>query len=251
MQALEKIEPLNAFLRGMHGPTADVAATMAAFMPFPDPVESFEDADVLDLTLRFDTEGDGGARLATVSVAVRYATFASTELIVDWYRSGLRRLGLQVEIESSDDGSTRITTELADGTRYRVKTMPYSGSRSVKISMQYLHPLDAVFDRFASWHNGDAPWPTESEPTMIEIATFAQGRGPQTLVLYTTELAGPTPVRAQRSMVDRLLDQVGWTYDEPRPGILFLRDGAYPAETHIHGDSSSSAVTFVGEFRLR
>lgn len=251
MQALETIEPLNAFLRDLHGPTTDIADTMAAIVPFPDPVESFEDADVLDLTVRLEADRAGPAPMATVSASVRYATSAGMQLIVDWYRSGLHRLGQRTQIDEYDDGSTRITAEMTQGTRYCVKIVPYSGYRSVKITMRYQHPVDAIFHRLAAWHNGDAPWPAESEPTMIEIATFAQGRTPRTLVLYTAELLGSTPVDTQRSMVDDLLGQQGRTYDEPRPGILFLRDGAYPAETHVHGDHTGSAVTFVGEFRLR
>lgn len=251
MQALETIEPLNAFLRELHGPTADIAAAMASIVPFPDPVESFEDADVLDLTVRLEAERDRPTPTATVSTSVRYATSAEMQLIVDWYRSGLHRLGRRTQIDELEDGSTGIIAELAEGAFYQVTIVPYAGYRSVRVSLRYQHPVDAIFKRLATWHNGDAPWPVESEPTMIEIATFAQGRSQQTLVLYTAELSELTPVDTQRSMVDELLVQQGRTYHEPRPGILFLRDGAYPAETHVHGDERSSAITFVGEFRLR
>lgn len=251
MQALETIEPLNAFLRAMHGPTADIAATMASVVPFPDPVESFEDADVLDLTVRLEVDRDSPELTAMVSASVRYATLAEMQLVVDWYRSGIHRLGRRTQIDDGEDGSTTIAAELAGGTSYRVKIVPQSGYQSVKVAMRYQHPVDAIFHRLAAWHNGDAPWPAESEPTMIEIATFAQGRSQHTLVLYTAELSASTPVEAQRLMVDQLLGQQGRTYDEPRPGILFLRDGAYPAETHVHGDDLGSAITFVGEFRLR
>lgn len=252
MRALETIEPLNAFLRDMHGSTVDISRTMAAAVPFPDPIESFEDADVLDLTLRIEAAAAETA-MPSVSASVRYASSAGEQLIVDWYRSGLHRLGLRTQITADDEvGSTQIATMLADGTSYRVKIVPHSGYRSVKVSLSYEHASsNDLFARFAAWHNGDAPWSPEAEPTMIEIATFAQGRGPSTLVLYTAELSGSTPVQTQRSMVDEMLEQTGWTYHEPRPGILFLRDAGYPAEAHVHGDSRGSAITFVGEFQLR
>ena len=52
-------------------------------------------------------------------------------------------------------------------------------------------------------------------------------------------------------MVDRRMNELGWTYREPREGIMFIQDGYFDAETHVMGDDHSSKVTFVGEFQLR
>ena len=58
------------------------------------------------------------------------------------------------------------------------------------------------------------------------------------------------PSAERRVAVDHCIDERGWSYIEPREGIMFIRDSLFDAETHIDGDETSSSVRFVGEFTM-
>lgn len=252
------VRSINGAVCDLHGPTENLARTMSSLVAFPDQISALPDADVLDINLLVNTDAlRGQPHVATVASSVRYATSARLHQVLSFYRrefaearaiAGLRGLA---EASADDRGST-LAYILADGaTRYRVSVVNFGGYRAVRahVEQRGFDPRD-VFERFAGWHNGTAPVTTES-PTALEISTFASGRKPSTLVLYRTDYECTIPVLLRRVMVERRLRELGWTYTEPRQGILFLQGGTFDAETHLDGDARWSNVSFVGEFQLR
>ena len=136
--------------------------------------------------------------------------------------------------------------------RCRVSASRERGYRSVRVAVGYVNfDHRAIFERFANWHGGEAPVPATSTPIGIEVATFASGRKPETLALYTTRYRDERSLADTRGCVDTRVREGGWGYIEPRPGIMFLRDGSFEAELHVGRDSDGSTVAFVGEFQLR
>ena len=228
---------------------------MSRLVPFPEDIGSFHDADLLDLnvSVRADELGNG---TATVEAWARYATGARVSQVRDFYMAELTRVGATIDVPSSASqlGGHVLSATLDDGnrTRFRVMVDNFHGCRSVKVVVSYSeYKYQALFARFADWHNGSAPVTSES-PTGVEISTFANGRRPSTLVLYSTNYeCQQTSFQDRRAMVDSRFDELGWTYREPREGIMFIQDGSFDAETHVLGDDHSSSVTFVGEFQLR
>ncbi len=240
---------------------------MSRLVPFPDDIRSLPDADLLDLNVLVSADVHGGRRdVAFVEARARYATSASASHIRDFYHSQFARAGAATihrvpsflaasaagVVASSDGG---LSVLLADDRRTRcdVAIADFGGYRAVTVVARYggFDPR-SVFERFARWHNGSAPVSIVSEPTALEISTFASGREPNTLVLYSTDYASPTTPRLERrAMVDSRITELGWSYREPREGIMFFQDGLFDAEAHVMGDETSSNVTFVGEFQLR
>lgn len=255
MEVIDAVGPLNAFLIDLHGPTESIGGTMSRLVPFPDDVGSFPDADLLDLNVSVRVSEFGG-EAATVEAWARYATGARVAQVRDFYIAELTQVGATIHVPSSTSqlGGHVVSATLDDdrATHYRVMVENFHGCRSVKVIVSYGgYDHRALFGRFAHWHNGSAPVTSES-PTGVEISTFANGRQPNTLVLYSTDYAcRQTSFQDRRAMVDSRFDEMGLTYREPREGIMFIQDGTFDAETHVLGDAHSSSVTFVGEFQLR
>lgn len=256
MEVLDTVGRLNAFLCDLHGPTDNIARTMSRLVPFPEDVGSFVDADLLDLNVSVRADVDGSAT-AQVEAWARYATGARIGQVRDFYRSGLILAGATIDVPPTAEwsGGHLISATLADAakTRFHVVVNSANGYRSVKVIVNYGNfDHRPLFEQFADWHNGSAPVTSGVAPTGVEISTFASGRRPNTLVLYSTDYDCPqTSCQVQRAMVDTRIDELGWTYREPREGIMFIQDGHFDAETHVVGDDQSSSVTFVGEFQLR
>lgn len=255
MEVLDAVEPLNAFLTDLHGPTDSIARTMSRLVPFPEDIASFHDADLLDLNVSVRAD-EFAAGTASVEAWARYATGARVGQVRDFYIAELTRVGATIDVPPSTSqlGGHMLSATLADAraTRLRVMVENFHGCRSVKVIVSYSdYNHHALFARFADWHNGSAPV-TSEVPTGVEISTFANGRRPSTLVLYSTDYeCRQTSFQDRRAMVDSRFDELGWTYREPREGIMFIQDGSFDAETHVLGDDHSSSVTFVGEFQLR
>ena len=239
---------------------------MGRLVPFPETVASLPDADLLDLSLTVATDETlPPGSSAVVRVSARYATSARRSQIDTFYTEALDAAGATSVHRSESCSGHRLVLEAvlpwtppgqispSTLTTYRVTVDEDRGYRSVKIAVRYDNfDHHQIFDRFATWHNGDAPVSTVSQPTGLEISTFATGRLPSTVVLYTTHYHCPqTPRQVRRAIVDDRIRQLGWDYREPREGIMFMRDAAFDAETHVSGDDRSSVVTFVGEFQLR
>jgi hypothetical protein len=256
VEVLDAVGPLNAFLIDLHGPTDDIARTMSRLVPFPAEVGSFFDAELLDLNVSVQT-GVAESEGAAVEAWARYATGARVSQVRDFYIAELTRVGATVDVPAlaSQLGGHVVSATLDDAaqTRYRVMVEESLGYRAVKVIVSYgNYDHRGLFGRFADWHNGSAPVTSGMAPTGVEISTFANGRRHGTLVLYSTDYACPqTSVHAGRAMVDTRIGELGWTYREPREGMMFIQDGHFDAETHVLGDDHSSSVTFVGEFQLR
>lgn len=229
---------------------------MRRLVPFPDEVGSLCDAELLDLNVLVSTDvARGPDDTATVEVRARYATSSRLHQVREFYDAEFARAGARSAptnappLAETEADSAMVLT---DGTRYDMSVTPADGYRIVKVSAKYCgfdpHP---IFDRFARWHNGTAPVAVD-QPTALEISTFANGRRPETLVLYRTEYECPsTPWSVRRAQVDNFFRALGWSYNEPREGIMFIQDGLFDAETHVSGDETGSNVAFVGEFQLR
>lgn len=229
---------------------------MSRLVPFPLEIGSFHDADLLDLNVLVHAHEFDAAE-ASVEARARYTTGARISQVHDFYMAEFTRVGATIAVPSTlarQSGHVLSATLNDDAkTRFRVMVDSFAGCRSVKVIVSY-HGYDhrALFSRFADWHNGIAPVTAENLPTGIEISTFADGRRPGTLVLYSTDYTcRHTSCTDRRAMVDGRIDELGWTYHEPREGIMFMHDGHFDAETHVLGDDHSSSVTFVGEFQLR
>lgn len=257
MDFFDAVRPLNQLLCEMHGPTDNIARTMSRLVPFPDGVPSLPDADLLDLNVLVESDvctGRGDA--AVVEARARYATSHRVAQVFDFYERGLERAGAVPAPVSTGDLSESpadLAMVLADGrTRFDVSVTVASGYRIVKVLVRYdRFDPGPIFDRFAHWHSGKAPIDTD-QPTAVEISTFASGRRPETLVLYRTDYECPaTPWSIRRAMVESRIDELGWTYNEPREGIMFIHVDGFDTETHVLGDEHGSNVTFVGEFQLR
>lgn len=229
---------------------------MSRLVPFPDEVGSFEDADLLDLNVSVALS-DRNAETAEVEAWARYATGARTTQVSEFYRSELMRCGALVDVprpgEQPEGHLVSATLNDERKTRFHVMVDHANGYRAVKVIVKYdRYDHHTLFAQFADWHSGTAPVSSGFEPTGVEISTFANGRSPNPLVLYSTNYGcDETPRSVRRAMVDSRLDELGLTYREPREGIMFIQDGHFDAETHVVGDDRSSSVTFVGEFQLR
>ena len=256
VEVLDAVAPLNAFLCDLHGPTDNIARTMSRLVPFPGDIGSLADADLLDLNVSVRADAEG-SETAKVEAWARYATGARTAQVRDFYRAELSRVGATIDVPPTAErsGGHLLSATLADAakTRFHVIADNSNGYRSVKVKVNYGNfDHRSLFVQFADWHDGNAPVQSECAPTGVEISTFANGRRPNTLVLYSTDYDCPrTSCEARRVMVDTRIDELGWTYREPREGIMFIQDGHFDAETHVVGDDRSSSVTFVGEFQLR
>lgn len=231
---------------------------MSRLVPFPDKIGSLPDADLLDLNVHVAADVHRG-RLDTsfVTARARYATDARLLQIREFYLTEFAQAGAAMiqQIRPDTDDISELSFFLPDDdrTRYDVAIDDFDGYRAVKVAVRYggFDPGE-VFDRFARWHNGNAPVSAMNPPTALEISTFASGRQPNTLVLYSTCYACPTTPRSvRRQMVDTRIDELGWTCHEPREGIIFIQDESFDAEAHVMGDDTGSNVTFVGEFKLR
>jgi len=276
VEVLNAVEPLNHFVCDLHGPSSSIARTMRRLVPFPEHIESLPDADLLDLSVAVSATGGllmgalrsrgipSGTGLASVQASGRYATSARMSQIEAFYRDqferagasmGVRRephgfrLALEADVAWTVDPShTQLTVS-----SYRVSITEERGYRSVRVAVGY-EGFDhrEIFERFAEWHNGDAPVPSMGRPTGIEISTYASGRKPETIALYTTHYhCDEVPHTTVRTLVDDRIRELGWGYREPREGIMFMSDAAFDAETHVLGGDDGSTVTFVGEFQLR
>ena len=244
------IGPLNDFLLDLHGPTDDIAQTMSKLVPFPSEIGTIPDSELLDLSLRVAVDPCSPDDLAQVSVQARYATGARLGQIELFYLDEFDRAQATTMNEAETDGIEAVLPDRQ--TFYGVRSSRCRGYRSVRVSVEYggFDPRQ-IFERFSSWHSGQAPVPLLSEPTAIEINTFRRGRGPEIVVLYGTCWDSPDMSSAERRVdVDNCINERGWSYVEPREGIMFIRDSMFDAETHIEGDDSSSTVRFVGEFTM-
>ena len=256
VEVIDAVGRLNAFLIDLHGPTDNIARTMSRLVPFPEDAGTIFDADLLDLNVSVQADGVG-SETARVEVWARYATGARVSQVRDFYISELTRAGATIDIPTQASSLTChvVSATLADDakTRYRVVVEGLPGYRAVKVIASYDNfDHRQLFADFADWHNGSAPVHPECPPTGVEISTFANGRRPSTLVLYSTNYeCERTSIKDRRAMVDFRINEQGWTYREPREGIMFIQDGTFDAETHVLGDDHNSSVTFVGEFQLR
>lgn len=254
-EAVATIAPLNAFLRELHGATDNVGETMQRLVPFPVSIGSLPDAELISFALKMQRVSDG--ECVDVQVEARYATSARVRQVADFYHREFARVGSasREPIESSLSDGITLEAQLLDhyATRYRVTAGGVRGYRSVKVAASYVYrDSDDLLGRLAEWHVGLAPVVAGSEPTAVEVATFAKGRLPETTVLYSTSFAcAATSLAERRAFVDQALEERGWTYIEPRDGILFVSTGKFDAEIHLDGNAASSALTFVGEFQLR
>jgi len=241
----------------MHGPTDNIARTMSRLVPFDEGIASLPDADLLDLNVLVVSDVcTGRSDTAVVEARARYATSYRVPLVFDFYEQEFERVGAvpaPASLTDLADSPADFTMILADGhTRFEVSVTPAAGYRIVKVLVRYdgFDPRP-IFDRFAHWHSGRAPIDAD-QPTAVEISTFASGRRPETLVLYRTDYECPgTPWSTRRAMVESRIDELGWTYNEPREGIMFIHVDGFDTETHVLGDEHGSNVTFVGEFQLR
>ena len=255
VEVLEAVGPLNAFLSDLHGPTDHIARTMSRLVPFPHDIGSFHDADLLDLNVSVRA-GALESQSAQVEAWARYATGARVAQVRDYYVAELTRIGAAIDPDMSrHSASSHVASATLDddrSTRLRISVEECPGYRAVKLAVAY-DGFDhrTHFSQFADWHNGSAPVAFGLPPTGVEISTFADGRRRNTLVLYSTYYDCPeTSWSVGRAMVGDRIDELGWTYREPREGIMFIQDGSFDAETHVLGDENSSSVTFVGEFQL-
>jgi len=253
VQVAETVLPLNELLARLHGPTDCIGSTMRQLVDFPD-VATPEYTDILDLRLAVDVDPLTNGATAKVSAMVRYSTSMRRQQVVEFYTEALGGSSvLALNPASVDQPAVSALLRDTASTRVGIAIDDFPGYRSVKVMVDY-EGFDhhELFDRFAGWHNGTAPVTSYCPPTGVEINTFASGRGPSTLVLYSTSFSCPeTSEDDRRAMVDTEIERRGWTYREPREGIMFIQDGEFEAETHIEGDSEGSTVTFVGEFQLR
>lgn len=231
---------------------------MGRLVPFPDEIGSLADADLLDLNVLVTADVPGGRRdRSFVEARARYATSARVHQVRTFYLNEFSRAGAALiqQIPPATDNFRELSFFLADDnrTRYDVCIDDFGDYRAVKVVVRYgAFDQREVFDRFARWHSGNVPVSAIHQPTALEISTFASGRQPNTLVLYSTYYACPTTPRSERrAMVANRMHELGWTYHEPREGIMFIQGGHFEAETHVVGDEISSNVTFVGEFQLR
>ena len=229
---------------------------MNRLVPFPTGVASLPDAELLDLNVVVTADPVHGRSAASTEARGRYATGARVSQVRSFYLEQFEQLGAVINTSGAHGNGTNavIRATLRDelATQYSVVVDALAGYRAVKVTARYAG-FDArtAFATFARWHNGVAPVEEQSEPTGFEISTFANGRAPGALVLYSTYYDCPqTSIAAQRALVDQRVEQLGWSYHEPREGIMFMHDGQFDAETHVMGDATSSNVTFVGEFAL-
>ena len=256
VDTISAVEPLNAFLSDLHGPTDDIARTMSRLVPFPRDIGSFPDADLLDLNVSVRVNEADSDR-ASVQAQARYTTGARLSQVHAFYLAEFTRVGAAFSLPSpsSRQNGHVLSATLPDPARTRCRVMvdSFGGCRWVKVIVNYDgYDHRDLFSRFAHWHNGRAPVDAHNRPTGVEIGTFANGREPGALVLYSTDYrCRQTPWADRRAMVDSRINELGWTYREPREGILFIQTGNFDAETHVLGDNHSSSVRFVGEFHLR
>lgn len=229
---------------------------MGRLVPFPAEVGSLPDAEILDLNVLVTTDvRRGSADRAAVEVRARYATSSRVRQVVEFYDAEFALSGAIAAPSNAPapaDTAAEFAMVLTSGIRYDVSVTSAVGYRIVKVGATYCgFDPRPIFDRFARWHNGTAPVAVD-KPTALEISTFANGRRPETLVLYRTDYeCTSTPRSVRRAQVDGFIRALGWSYNEPREGIMFIHDGLFDAETHVSGDDTGSNVAFVGEFQLR
>lgn len=257
VEVLDAVDPINRLLCELHGPAESIGHTMSRLLPFPCEISSLPDAELLDLNILVNAGAYRNRAASAVEARARYATGARVEQVRAFYVDQLERAGATIcRPEVVGNGTNALLRAvLADGSRtdYVVSIDECRGYRAVKVTVSY-EGFDArdAFETFAGWHNGVAPVDELTEPTGFEISTFSHGREPGALVLYSTYYECPRTSRmARRAAVDQRVSELGWTYREPREGIMFMQAGQFDAETHVMGDDTSSNVTFVGEFALR
>jgi hypothetical protein len=268
-----RVLPMNEFVYGLHGPTDSITKTMRELAYFPQ-VATPDDAVVLDLHASVSLAGSPRGRAgssadepyslspqadasrggSTASFSVRFATGLRRNELLDWFASDLGERSVVAANPDASVGESSVSALLSDEHQTRLNVMidDFPGYRSVRVVADYTgFDHGPLFERFGDWHNGTAPVSPSTRQSGIEINTFACGVGPSALVLYSTHYCcSGTSRDDQRAVVDSHIQARGWTYHEPRDGILFIRDGEFDAETHLEGDHRSSSVTFVGEFQL-
>jgi|GEM_PF-6583486 len=236
---------------------------MGRLVRFPDLIESLPDADLLDLSVSASLE-DRASVAGHIQAHARYASAASVPQIERFYVRQFDKAGATAiqRHESAEGNRVVFDLELPWSpcplrpdvtTAFQVEMTANRGYRSVRVKTAYDSPdVRDLWHRFSRWHNGDAPVTADCRPTGLEVTTYATGRQPRTQVLYTTHYhCDETSGDARRAGVEDRIRELGWNYRETREGILFMRDVAFEAETHVIGDDQSSVVTFVGEFQLR